>query len=609
MADLYTQIKSTIEKQVDKSERIRALVYDKARDALDQKLEAYSPPLSDAQKENQRQKLEIALAKIEAEYAEPMEDIPIGLEVDETIPLSKSQPVETRVEQNSLGASSPEPEAFNSASAVSPETAPYLPDPLTKLSENQQGRDLNADPEPAQNNASGLVVDAHQMSNNGNIQDDVSEEKQEYIDPFAQMVEDETNVHDPDLEDYEFDDEKDYAKNPSRSLDGRDDEIPAPLIQPNKKTKRSGLWIWVLILLILLGGAGGAAYMMRDQLSALMSSNDQGGSAEVESANQLQNDPVLPEQGDNNNQGDDIIGNIIDQNTQGDLEENIENTINNTINNVENNLPENVQNEVNTIVDQASETVRNEVQNLQNEVENIQNNVVEGLESLIPGNVRDVGGDAVNNPLDDVLQAPQLEENGAAEQIQGRSSLNLPPAQLRASLFEQNSDDNQVLGYEGVTTWSLEENNDENGNLKDVAVKAVVNLLDKRDMVVLIKVEKNKDPQYPAAHLIDVTFDVPPNFADGQVTKMGLITARPNLETVPTPLSGIVTPVTDGYFLVALPDSPIELQTNLKLLRDAPIWEIRIEYSSGRPGVLRIEKNVQVSRIFDAAFKQWGDEQ
>ena len=192
------------------------------------------------------------------------------------------------------------------------------------------------------------------------------------------------------------------------------------------------------------------------------------------------------------------------------------------------------------------------------------------------------------------------EEQGVAEVFD--------PVEVDISLFEQDTATGNVLPYIGTAKWKLDVSAPQGASLeKTTTIRAELNLLEKRDMLVLIKIDKNLDPDLPASHTIEVVFDVPPDFEGGQIAKMGQITARSDQNRPPTPIQSLVQSVTDGYFLLALPNTPLEKQTNLKLLRDAPLLEIRIEYKTGQPGVLRIEKNEEVKKLFDVAFANWGD--
>jgi len=544
MADLYTQIKSALDKQVDKSPRIRALVYDKARDALTKKIEAFSPPLTTAQIAHQREKLENILADIEADYLEELTPPPAGLVVEETIDLNE--------EAVAMSAQEPLPLPSNESEDQYPQAASF------GLAE-EGAEDLDS----FDSHISDESSDEEELSEDDNpfgFADEVNAidealAQQDGSDSLDYLTEDDND----DLIDNESEDEDPLTAAfglPEETLAGDDlednDNYPYvldenPISTASKKSRSS--FVLIIILLLLLVGLIGVGYAMKDDLLNMLGISTSE-TSEISQFSETEADEAGASEEDSN----------VEQSTAADA----------------------IEGQVREIMPKP---------------------VIDGADSTA-SDIEGINGDDVLT--DPISQLENSDSGSSANAPQAPQSLDA--VEVNTSLFEQDIDTGDVVPYIGTAKWKLDVAVPQAVDQEATStIRAELNLLEKRDMLVLMKIEKNIDPDLPASHTIEVVFDVPPDFPGGQVAKMGQITARSDHSRPPTPIQGLVQSVTDGYFLIALPNNPLEKQTNLKLLRDAPLLEIRIEYKTGQPGVLRIEKNEEVKKLFDEAFKNWGD--
>jgi hypothetical protein len=73
------------------------------------------------------------------------------------------------------------------------------------------------------------------------------------------------------------------------------------------------------------------------------------------------------------------------------------------------------------------------------------------------------------------------------------------------------------------------------------------------------------------------------------------------------PLEGEAVKVTPGYFMVALASGASQLQRNLKLLKEDPLFEVVVSYSNGSKAILAIDKGAPGEQAFKEAFAAWGE--
>ena len=62
-----------------------------------------------------------------------------------------------------------------------------------------------------------------------------------------------------------------------------------------------------------------------------------------------------------------------------------------------------------------------------------------------------------------------------------------------------------------------------------------------------------------------------------------------------------------GYFLIGLSAVDIDVQRNIELLKNRDWFDIPIVYSSGKRGILAMEKGTPGARAFEEAFRAWGE--
>lgn len=159
-------------------------------------------------------------------------------------------------------------------------------------------------------------------------------------------------------------------------------------------------------------------------------------------------------------------------------------------------------------------------------------------------------------------------------------------------------------GYQGTATWRLVDVNTAGQRLQK-AVVAEGDIPD-ADVEVKITIQKNIDKVFPASHTIRVDFKQLPGAKFGVVKAMLMPAMREDAKPAGTPLIGLITPVLDNHFIVALQDDPSIEATNLDLLKNRPWIDLRVKFASGVVAVFSIEKGLQGDQALGDALKSWG---
>jgi hypothetical protein len=116
-------------------------------------------------------------------------------------------------------------------------------------------------------------------------------------------------------------------------------------------------------------------------------------------------------------------------------------------------------------------------------------------------------------------------------------------------------------------------------------------------------IRRNADQTLPASHIMEMIFLTPENFAGGAIDSVLRIAMKETEEETGNPLLGIPAKIADGFFLVALSDTPAEMETNLSLLRDKNWIDVPVIYRSGRRALMTMEKGIPGERVFEEAIR------
>ena len=156
-------------------------------------------------------------------------------------------------------------------------------------------------------------------------------------------------------------------------------------------------------------------------------------------------------------------------------------------------------------------------------------------------------------------------------------------------LYDEDTADPKGRQYVGTVVWRAEQIKGVAGAPGSLAVRADVNVPD-RKLKMTMSFRRNTDATLPASHTAEITFALPPDFADGGVQNLPGILMKSNEQARGTPLAGLAVKVVDGVFLVGLSNVQADRARNLQLLKHRAWFDIPIVYKNQHRAILAIEK-------------------
>ncbi|QIB33330.1 hypothetical protein [Ancylobacter pratisalsi] len=177
----------------------------------------------------------------------------------------------------------------------------------------------------------------------------------------------------------------------------------------------------------------------------------------------------------------------------------------------------------------------------------------------------------------------------------------------RAVLFEESpgGGDQGLQQYVGNVVWETETFSPGQGMASDIGIRGTITIPD-RNIKAVLRVRRNQDASIPASHIIEVQFDLPPDFDLGPVANVPGIRSKAVESASGAPLTGISVKVAPGYFLIGLSSLPQERQRNLGMLITRNWLDIPTVFENGRRAILVLEKGVPGDQAFRQAFSAWG---
>jgi len=202
-------------------------------------------------------------------------------------------------------------------------------------------------------------------------------------------------------------------------------------------------------------------------------------------------------------------------------------------------------------------------------------------------------------------RVPQEQSAGqAASGAAAPSSQTVPAVAQRVVLYEEDSANPQGKRYVGSVIWRTETVSPGPGQAPDLAVRADVEIPE-RHMTMTWSLRRNTDKTLPASHTIEIQFTLPPDFPGGGVANVPGVLMKESEQARGTPLAGLAVKVTNGFFLIGLSASDVDMQRNVDLLKDRPWFDIPIVYTNGSRAILAMEKGPPGDRAFAEAFAAW----
>lgn len=177
----------------------------------------------------------------------------------------------------------------------------------------------------------------------------------------------------------------------------------------------------------------------------------------------------------------------------------------------------------------------------------------------------------------------------------------------RAVLFEESAGGGSqgLQQFVGSVVWSTDTFSPGAGQEPDIGIQAVIDIPD-RGIKATLRLRRNKDSSIPASHIIEVQFELPPNFDLGNVANVPGMRAKASEGAQGAPLTGLAVRVAPGYFLIGLSAIDVERQRNMGLLITRNWVDLPIVFDNGRRAILVLEKGLPGDQAFRQTFLAWG---
>ena len=172
-------------------------------------------------------------------------------------------------------------------------------------------------------------------------------------------------------------------------------------------------------------------------------------------------------------------------------------------------------------------------------------------------------------------------------------------------LYDEDAADPQGKRYVGSAIWRTETVSPGPGLAPEIAVRADVEIPE-RHMRMTFSLRRNTDKALPASHTIEIMFTLPADFAEGGINNIPGVLMKQEEQARGAPLAGLAVKVTNGYFLIGLSAVDVDMQRNIEMLKDRDWFDIPLVYTSGKRAILAVEKGEAGKRVFDEAFRAWG---
>jgi hypothetical protein len=176
----------------------------------------------------------------------------------------------------------------------------------------------------------------------------------------------------------------------------------------------------------------------------------------------------------------------------------------------------------------------------------------------------------------------------------------------RVALYEEDPSDQQGKRFTGSAIWRTEMVSAGPGSPPDLAVRADIDIPERRITMSLVIRRDLNQVQQATSHTIEITFNLPADFPFGGIQNVPGVLMKQAEQTRGSPLGGAAAKVTSGYFLIGLSAVETDMQRNIQLLKERSWFDIPIVYNNGRRAILAIEKGTPGERAFEEAFKAWG---
>jgi hypothetical protein len=206
--------------------------------------------------------------------------------------------------------------------------------------------------------------------------------------------------------------------------------------------------------------------------------------------------------------------------------------------------------------------------------------------------------DAVEDPETAAAEPAAPAPAAAPEQPAG------VPVGQRAIFYEERTNVADASAEPGAIVWSLVQESPGGDLPPEPAIRAEATIPGK-EMQLRMTIRRNADRTLPASHIVEMIFLTPDGFEGGGIQNVLRLSFKNSEQEAGSPLLGIPAKIADGFFLIALNDTPQEIQSNISLMQRLSWIDVPIQYTSGRRALFTMEKGIPGNKVFEEALKAW----
>lgn len=199
----------------------------------------------------------------------------------------------------------------------------------------------------------------------------------------------------------------------------------------------------------------------------------------------------------------------------------------------------------------------------------------------------------------------EAEPGPVAGEAQPAPAATAPVAQ-QATLYEISPNQEDGVALNGTVAWRVETVNGIDGQGPEQVLRGDVEIPERRTKMT-ITFQRNTDTTLPAAHIIDVTFSIPPDSPNGGIAEVPGILLKPNEETKGTALLGQIVKIDNVYYSAGLFNDPQRAEFNVNLMRQAMWVDVPVLYDNGRLAVLSFTLGTPGRQAFNQVMEGWAE--
>lgn len=156
----------------------------------------------------------------------------------------------------------------------------------------------------------------------------------------------------------------------------------------------------------------------------------------------------------------------------------------------------------------------------------------------------------------------------------------------------------------GTVSWGLKNDTTSTGGKDQPMVEATIEVPE-RKLKAVVTFKRNSDVSLPASHIIEIVFDLPEDFEEGNVESVQRVAFKQTEQDRGNSLIAVPAKITDDFHMIALNDDADARKVNLDLMKSRSWIDIPLVYRNNRRALLTFEKGSTGTDAFDKALAQW----